>query len=107
MSGIRVGHHDIRRDRLSAGQLNAGGRTVLDQDLVNLGPLPHNTALIGNDAGHALGNRLDPTHGIMHPEFLFEMADKDIHGSHVERVAPDEQRMKRKRHAQPLVLEAL
>ena len=42
-------------------------------------------------------------HRVMHPEFPFEVRDQDIHRGHMRRVAPDEKRVERQRHAQARV----
>ena len=64
-------------------------------------------ALILNNAGHGLGNRSDTAHRIMDTEFLFEMADQDIHRGHVKRIPPDKERMEAKRHPQSFILKPL
>ena len=107
MSCIGVGNDDIRVDPLPSGQTNAHGTTVFDQDLVHLGLVAQQTVLFFDDAGHRFGNRRHTAHRVVNPELLFQMADKDIHRSHIERVATDEQRMEREGHSQPLVLEPL
>jgi aspartyl-tRNA(Asn)/glutamyl-tRNA(Gln) amidotransferase subunit A len=50
------------------------------------------------------GDGLHAAHGVMHTEGFLEVADKDVHRRHVERIAPDEQRMEGQRKAQPFVL---
>ena len=104
--GIGIRHDDVGSQNISRRQLDATGAAVLDENLVNLGLHPERAALFADNLGHVFGNRSNAAHGVMHSEFLFEMRHENVHRRHIERIAADEQRMKRQCHAQPLIFYA-
>ncbi len=103
-AGIGIGHDNIRSQAFTIYGDHARGAPVLQRDLGDVLVQPNLSALILDHANHGIGHRLHTAHGIMDAEFLFEVADKYIHAGDAGRIATDEQRVKRQRHAQTFVL---
>ena len=70
---ISIRNDHICRQHLPIGQPHTGGATVGQQNLIHLGIQAQCSALVGNHPCHRQSNRRHPAHGIVNPEFLFEV----------------------------------
>jgi len=104
VAGIGVRDDDVRRQGLARCEADARGAALLDEDLVGLGFEANAPPLPFHDVRHGVGDGRDPADGVMHSEFLLEMRHEGVHRRDVHRVAADEERVERQRHAEALVL---
>ena len=88
------------------GEPHPGDRAIAHDDLVDVLAEADGAALILDDPRHRRGDRADAAHGVVHAEGAFEVRDQDVDRGDVERVAADEERVERQRHAQPRVAHA-
>jgi len=100
---VGVGDDDPRGDRLAAGEPDADGAPVLDQDLGDGGFAADLAALIFDQPDQAGDEAVGAAHREVNAVGALEEADQRVHRGDRQRIAADEQRMEREDDPQPRI----
>lgn len=93
---VRIGHDRVGLVQRAVGQPHARRLAVLDHDLLHLGVEMYAPPELLEETGKALNNLAGSAHGIVHAPLALQIVDERIDGRSVERIAPNQKRVKEK-----------